>query len=592
MIRAVAALAIATGPFLLGDALAGADPGFSAIVQLPTPTGAGATTTSVSSVSCPSTSSCTAIGITGAGEPYAVTETSGTWGTPQPLQLPTAGVAENLALTCTDIGNCLAAGSYQASDGAVVPLVVEEVAGTWGALGTALVPSDARTGASENAALIRPWCSLAGTCEVVGLYEGSSTWELMTLGESGGTWGVPRSIGSSQGAVIDGGQIIGGLAFTCTAIGDCVLATDADTRAEDGGAWGTPRAWDISLLPANSTFGVTAIGCPDAGICLAVGTTYTIGCDGNCRPSWEATSAVESAGTWTAPTERGPGPLGGYSDMSCQPGECVAVGYVDSYNDFDPYDLPAATTWSNGAWSDVKEVSIPLEGDDVTDASSFAGISCASEAECVAVGDAGEYTSNNGPHGLYPFSTVLAADSAATQPGVPTSVVATPGLEDVNVSWTPPADDGGAPVTTYTATVEPSGLSCTTQVTSCVLTGLDNGKQYVVIVTDTNGTASSSPAYSNHVFVGEVPSTPRGMHGTASKRTLVVSWHASTTPAGESVLRYEVVATAGTHSMTCITTSVSCLLRTLVRGRVYAISVAAYDVTGWSHRATIRVIAP
>src|SRR5690554_567266 len=71
-------------------------------------------------------------------------------------------------------------------------------------------------------------------------------------------------------------------------------------------------------------------------------------------------------------------------------------------------------------------------------------------------------------------------------PGSPTNVAAVSNTTSADVSWTAPSDDGGAPITGYTATAYSSVSSttpiktCTTASTACSITGLVNGTAYYV----------------------------------------------------------------------------------------------------------------
>jgi len=97
---------------------------------------------------------------------------------------------------------------------------------------------------------------------------------------------------------------------------------------------------------------------------------------------------------------------------------------------------------------------------------------------------------------------------AATAPGAPTNVKATPtGPTQATVSWTPPANDGGG-ITLYTVRVlvhgVPSGQTCTATPpdTHCTVTGLVPGTTYTFAVEASNGAGgAASPVLSN-------PATP------------------------------------------------------------------------------------
>ncbi len=114
-------------------------------------------------------------------ELFAITETNGTWGTGIELTLPTnasssgqdapfsSGVS---SLTCTSAGNCEAAGTYStnaATNNLTEPFAITETNGTWGTGIELTLPSNASSSVQDGS-LYSLTCTSAGNCEAVGSY--------------------------------------------------------------------------------------------------------------------------------------------------------------------------------------------------------------------------------------------------------------------------------------------------------------------------------------------------------------------------------------------------------------------------------------
>ena len=88
---------------------------------------------------------------------------------------------------------------------------------------------------------------------------------------------------------------------------------------------------------------------------------------------------------------------------------------------------------------------------------------------------------------------------SAIAPAAPTAVSATAGNTQATVSFTAPGSNGGAAISSYTATASPGGAFATGAASPLTVTGLTNGTVYTFTVTATNtaGTgAASSPSSS------------------------------------------------------------------------------------------------
>lgn len=138
-------------------------------------------------------------------------------------------------------------------------------------------------------------------------------------------------------------------------------------------------------------------------------------------------------------------------------------------------------------------------------------------------------------------SISLSGTGIVVVPGAPTIGAVTAGSAQVTVNFSAPASDGGATITSYTATSSPGGLTGTCSSSPCVVTGLTNGTAYTFTVTATNsaGTGSDSATSSSvtpkasQTITFNNPGTQNfgtspTLSGTASSG-LLVSFSSSTT---------------------------------------------------------------
>ncbi len=141
-------------------------------------------------------------------------------------------------------------------------------------------------------------------------------------------------------------------------------------------------------------------------------------------------------------------------------------------------------------------------------------------------------------------------------PDAPTIAAVTPGNLQIALSWTPPADNGGAPITEYTITVNPpaasgSPITVSAPATTRVITGLVNGTPYTFAVSATNAAGAGDLSATRTATPRTVPSAPT-LTATSggSFGEIDLSWTEPDT-GGDPITEYEIavngaVVTTGT----------------------------------------------
>jgi Fibronectin type III domain/PASTA domain/Divergent InlB B-repeat domain len=175
----------------------------------------------------------------------------------------------------------------------------------------------------------------------------------------------------------------------------------------------------------------------------------------------------------------------------------------------------------------------------------------------------------------------------ATTPDAPTGLSATAGAAQATLSWTPPAVDGGSPITGYTVTVYVGGVSqgfanipVLTQVT---IIGLANGTTYTfrVAARNTVGTGAQS-AESNAVTPRTVPGPPANVSATAGAGQATVNWSTPAFNGGSPITGYLVWRFAGgvLQGVTNVGVVTQATIAGLVPGTTYTFRVSAVNAAG------------
>ena len=179
-----------------------------------------------------------------------------------------------------------------------------------------------------------------------------------------------------------------------------------------------------------------------------------------------------------------------------------------------------------------------------------------------------------------------------TAPGAPSAVVATPGDGTLSVTWNPPADTGGSPVTGYVLqTFLTGGAFVSTQsvgaaTTSAAVTGLTNGVSYHVVVRAVNAIGQGDGSSSNDAAPTATPPTlpgaPTAVGATVAGTTATVTWTAPANDGHSAITHYVITPfDAGVAGAPVTVGAVPPgQVGGLTKGHTYTFKVAAQNAVG------------
>jgi len=326
----------------------------------------GADYTSLNSVSCTSSTACTAVG--GFTSGYEADNTlaevwnGASWKIQTTPNVSGANIDLLYGVKCTKASACIAVGASQA--GSATGTLAER----WNGTTWKVQPTPTPAGAGYAGASVS--CVSASSCTAV--WRGSVP---VVEAWNGTTWAT-QTAPSPSGRYAELFAVACTASSACTAVGWSLAGAASFTLAE---RW-SGSAWAIQSTPTPAgaaTSEALGIACTTATACTAVGNyDNSAGDQLGLAEQWNGTAwTVETTATPTSAVSVN------LSDVSCQVAvtSCTAVGEYST----TASQQPLAETWNGSSWG-IETTSAPTGAT----ASALNGVSCSSTTACTAVGQA------------------------------------------------------------------------------------------------------------------------------------------------------------------------------------------------------------
>jgi hypothetical protein len=290
-------------------------------------------------VACPSTTLCFSVGndVTATARVTLVEERNGTTSTLVPSPNPTGASSSRLTgVSCPTTTSCVAVG-YSGPSSAPTTLVE-----SWNGTSWSIVTSPNRTG-TGGSELLGVSCTAATSCVAVGVSGKSSASKTLVESWNGTSWSIVTSPNGTDTAASSLQAVSCSAATSCVAVGGSMSPVENDTLTEvwNGTSWSivaSPNAAGANLSE------LTGVSCSSATTCVAVGRFSTSAGNQTLAEIWNGASWSITA---TAnPTGAFDSQLNGVSCPAAST-TCFAVGSYDT----DSAGKTLVELWNGTSWS-------------------------------------------------------------------------------------------------------------------------------------------------------------------------------------------------------------------------------------------------
>lgn len=246
-----------------------------------------------------------------------------------------------------------------------------------------------------------------------------------------------------------------------------------------------------------------------------------------------------------------------------------------------PGDGQATLSWSAPADTGgeaIQKYEVSLNGGDWKEADSDTGHTC------TGLTNGQSYTFKiRAVNAAGAGDAATASATPRTVPGAPQNFIATPADGQVVLTWTVPASNGGAAITSYEVSPDNGDWLEADSATGHTCIGLTNGQSYTFKVRAVNA-AGAGDAVIASATPRTVPGEPQDFTATPGNKQVALSWTAPADDGGATIQKYEVSQSDGdwldADNMTGHT------FTGLTNGKSYTFRVRAVNIAGAGDAAT------